>query len=262
MKKDFRGDLYYLAGKLKTHEPFAFTRFSDGELLIMQNRRIIIDEHVVFAHDHWGQGHWGPEELKTFDPAKDVKLREELLTTFKHQQPNYWKGICCKCCVGEENFNWQFQHISKDEEYLTWANLFLNGNYRTYVEQVVPLMKTYPVVMVCNGLAKLESLPFKPVKDFRVGKNCHVNDRGLVEELHNFVEHNHREGHLYLFSAASLSNLLIHDLFKSFPNNTYLDIGSTLNPMMGLEGWKGSRDYLRGYWMNEKNALSEKLCVW
>ena len=262
MTKTFRNDFFDLAGKLKRKESFAFSRFSDGEMLIMQNKRLIIDTNVAYVHDHWGQGNWGPEEHKSFDPDKDGQLRDKLLEAFKHQQRNYYKGICCRCCVGEENWNWQFEHISREEPYLTWANLFLNGNYRIYMDYVVPLMKEYPVVMVCNKLAKLDKLPFHVVKDFRVGKNCHIADQSLISEIHRWVEENQIMGYLFLFSAASLTNLIIHDLYKNFPNNTYLDIGSTLNPMMDLNGWKGSRDYLRGYWMNEKNVLSEKLCVW
>lgn len=260
--KTFRDDFYKLAMKLKKKECFAFTRFSDGEMLIMQNRKILIDSSIVYCYDRWGTGSWGPEEHKTFDPEKDSKLRDQLLETFKHVQPNYYKGICCKCCVGEQNHNWQFDHISKDEENLTWANLMINGNYPLYMEQVVPLMKKYPVVMVVNKMANIENLPFNVVKDFRIGKNCHINDQHLISEMHRWVEENNIQNHLFLFGAASLSNLLIYDLFKSFPNNTYMDIGSTLNPMMGLDGWKGSRDYLRAYWLKETNVLSQKLCIW
>lgn len=260
--KTFRDDFYGLATKLKKKEPFAFTRFSDGEMLIMQNRKIVIDTNVAFAHDHWGQGNWGPEEHKTFNPETDSKLRDQLIETFKHVQPNYFKGICCRCCVGEENYNWQFNHISKDESQLTWANLLINGNYKLFVEQMVPLMKNYPVVMVVNKLAKLDGLPFKVVKDFRIGANCHINDQHLIPEMHNWVQENDIKGHLFLFGAASLSNLLTYDLYRHFPINTYMDIGSTLNPMMGLDGWKGSRDYLRGYWLKESTPLAERLCVW
>jgi hypothetical protein len=260
--KTFRDDFYKLAMKLKKKECFAFTRFSDGEMLIMQNRKIVIDSNVAYAHDRWGQGSWGPEEHKTFEPEKDGKLREQLIETFKHVQPNYFKGICCKCCVGLENHAWQFSHINQNEENLTWANLLINGNYKLYVEQMLPIMKNYPVVVVVNKLADIGKLPLNVVKDFRIGANCHINDQHLIQEMHEWVETNNVQKHLFLFGAASLSNLLIHDLFKSFPNNTYMDIGSTLNPIMGLDGWKGSRDYLRGYWLKESNHLSEKQCIW
>lgn len=260
--KNFRDDFYNLAIKLKKKEHFAFTRFSDGEMLIMQNRKIIIESNIVYCYDGWSRGNWGPEEHKSFDPEKDSGLREQLLETFKYKQNNYFKGICCKCCVGEQNYNWQFEHISKDEQDLTWANLMINGNYPLFIEQVVPLMKSYPIVMVVNKTANINKLPFNVIKDFRIGKNCHINDQYLIPEIHKWVEENNVENHLFLFGAASLSNLLIHDLYKSFPNNTYMDIGSTLNPMMDLDGWKGSRDYLRGYWLKESNNLAGKMCIW
>ncbi len=260
--KNFRDDFYNLAIKLKKKEHFAFTRFSDGEMLIMQNRKIVIDSNIAYVHDRWGGGNWGPEEHKIFNPETDSKLRYQLIESFKHVQKNYFKGICCRCCVGEENYNWQFNHISNDEKDLTWANLLINGNYRIFMEQMVPMMKNYPVVMVVNKLAKLEKLPFNVVKDFRIGSNCHINDQYLIPGIHNWIEENNIKGHLFLFGAASLSNLLIYDFFKNFSENTYMDIGSTMNPMMDLDGWKGSRDYLRGYWLKETNTLANKSCIW
>ncbi len=262
MIKDFRSDFYELMGKIKHGEHFAFTRFSDGEMLIMQNRKIIIDETVAFVHDHWGHGHWGTEEHKTFIPEKDFKLRQQLIETFEHKQDNYYKGICCKCCVGEQNWKWQFEHISQDESFLTWANLLINGNYPLFIEQFFPLMKKYPTVMVCNKAADLSKLPLNVVKDFRIGSNCHINDQHLIEEMKQWVAENNIKDHLFLFGAASLSNLLIYELYKNFPQNTYMDIGSSLNPMLGLSGWKGSRDYLRSYWLKEQNALSQQICIW
>ena len=263
MAKEFRNDLFDLMKRIKNKEYFAFTRFSDGEMLIMQNRKIVISENVAFTHDNWGKGSWGQEEHKTFIPEKDSDLRKKLIETFEHKQENYFKGICCKCCVGQENWKWQFDnHISHDEKFLTWSNLLINGNYPTFIEQVLPHMKKYPVVMVCNKAANFDKLPLNVVKDFRIGQNCHINDQHLIPEMKTWVAENNIKDHLFLFGAASLSNLLIYELYKSFPQNIYMDIGSSLNPLMGLDGWKGSRDYLRSYWLKENNQFSQRLCIW
>ena len=41
---------------------------------------------------------------------------------------NYFKGISCRCCVGEVNFNWQLENLDGDKDNLTWANLLVNSN--------------------------------------------------------------------------------------------------------------------------------------
>jgi len=50
---------------------------------------------------------------------------------------------------------------------------------------------------------------------------------------------------VFLFSASSLSEVLIYELYKEFENNTYIDIGTTLHKHLNMEL---SRDYLKAYW--------------
>lgn len=261
-KKDFKS----LLDKLKNKENFAFTRFSDGELYILQNKKIFIKENTCFLRGEEHRGSWGEEEHKSFIPKDNQELRIHLTEAFTHRQKNYFKGICTKQDIGYEDWKWQFDSrlLSENEDNLTFANLLINGNYINFMTQIVPLIKDnqVDVVYVCNKAANLEKFPFNLKKDFRVGSNCHINDIHLVDEMIKWVEDNNIQNHLFLFSAASLSNLLIYELYKRFPNNTYMDIGSTLNPMLGLEGWKGSRGYLRGYWMNEMNPYFFQDCEW
>ncbi len=48
MHKDFTQDFDLLLNKLKNQENFAFTRFSDGELFIMQDKTVVLaDNHYI-----------------------------------------------------------------------------------------------------------------------------------------------------------------------------------------------------------------------
>ena len=261
-KKDFR----ILLEKLNNRENFAFTRFSDGELYILQNKKIFIEKDRCYLRGQEHKAVYGEEELKSFIPEKDQRLREHLLECFLHKQNNYYKGICTKQDVGQSDWAWQFDEggLPKDEEYLTFANLLINGNYINFMTQMLPAMKKqgYDVVYVCNKAANLDKFPLNLKKDFRIGNNCHTNDIHLIDEMKEWVAKNSIKNHLFLFSAASLSNLLIYELYKEFPDNIYMDIGSTLNPMLDLDGWKASRGYLRGYWMGEPNPYYYQDCEW
>jgi len=99
---------------------------------------------------------------------------------------------------------------------------------------------------------------FDIVKDFRVGKNCIVNDHHLIEEISQWISENEVKDHVFLFSASSLSEVLIHNLFKSNQNNTYIDIGTTLHPYMGLDI---ARDYLKAYHYNLPHPDLKSSCV-
>tara|TARA_R100000234_G_scaffold119768_2_gene103688 strand:- start:2995 stop:3786 length:792 start_codon:yes stop_codon:yes gene_type:complete len=261
----FKKDFKIFLDNLRNGKNFAFSRFSDGELYILQNKKIGIKKDQCFIRGAWHPGSWGEEELKSFEPEKDQKLREHLMECFLHKQDNYYKGICTRQDVGTEDWNWQFDGLlSRDEEHLTFANLLINGNYIDFMTKMLPALKekNHNVVYVCNKKANLTKFPLNLRKDFRVGNNCHINDIHLIDEIKSWVEENKVENHLFLFSAASLSNLLIYELYREFPNNTYMDIGSTLNPMLDLDGWVASRGYLRGYWLNQPDQYYFQDCEW
>ena len=74
----------------------------------------------------------------------------------------------------------------------------------------------------------------------------------LNEQVKNYIKENKLTDHIILCSAASLSNFIIHDCYKDNPNNTYLDIGSTLNPYLT----ETNRGYLRG------GNTQLKTCIW
>ena len=91
--------------------------------------------------------------------------------------------------------------------------------------------------------------------DFRVGGNAWVNNYNLLlEQLSQHIEHNKTEGEVFIFCTGVLSNMLVYKLTELFPNNTYLDVGSVFDDLMGLGQ---TRKYLKG----SKKRL-KKVCVW
>ena len=53
-----------------------------------------------------------------------------------------------------------------------------------------------------------------------------------------------------------------YDLFRRHDNNQYMDIGSSLGPLLQLEGWKSSRTYLLAYWGNVDHPVLHEEDVW
>jgi hypothetical protein len=265
--KDFTQELDKFVKLLKDKTNFAFTRFSDGELHMLQGKPFFIKNNLTLSNGNLCSGYWGDEELKTFDPIQDKKCQDKLIEAFKHRQYNYYKGICCKCCVGEKDWKWQFDTLLEEnlnDEFLTWSNLCINSNYKKYMQDIVPHFSNSPIVIVCNEKSDISGLPFHKniVKWFPIGNNCHSQNFDLIDLMKEWTKNNNIKNHIFLFSAASLSNYLIYELYKENPENTYFDIGSTLNPMMNLNGWIGSRAYLMDYWKGLPNHYSMKKCIW
>lgn len=256
--KDILSHFWTLQKKLKSGEPFAFTRFSDGEMFVMMNKHLKLDGDATTVSGAKAGIGYSKEDHKEFDPEKHSDFRNKLVEAYKHQQKNYFVGLSCPCCVGTENNKWMKEERGQDDEYLTWANLLVNAQYPLFLNHMVPLLKGKKVVVICNKAADLNDLPFEVCKDFRIGANAMINDQNLLEDIPEWLKA--QEGpFVFLFAAASLSNLLIYSLFKEFPENTYMDIGTTLNPFMKLPI---ARDYLKGYFLKSGSPDIHKRCVW
>lgn len=250
VEHDYRKDFDKLKNKLLNSENFAFLRFSDGEGYILYDQFLQLNDNHYKIGDVVGYASYGKEEQKLFDPEKHSFYRQKLIESLEYVAPNYYKGIPvrkdCEACGFI--FDEIVDNAGGDSEYLTFANLWNNGNYPKFIEEIVPIFSDKKVVMVVNECANISKLPFKVVKDFRVGSNCFINNYDIIEEIKSYISENSVVDHVFLVSAASLSNLIVHQLYKMNPNNTYIDIGSTLNPLMDMEGWRGTRAYLNQYW--------------
>jgi hypothetical protein len=252
MGKTFQGHFDMILNKLKNGEHFGYSRFSDGELRIMQNLETQIGGNFHVIGDKRGGGSYHDEDHKHFDPKIHKFYHDKLMESFRFKKDNYFVGLSCRCCVGETDFKQMLEMYDgdSDSDNLTWSNLFLNGNYPRFVSEFLPEFKGKKIVYICNENANLDTLPFEVIKDFRVGENCIINNYDLIEEIKEWIGDNKIEDHVFLFSASSLSNFMIHQLFDYCDKNTYIDVGTTLNPYMGM---KGRRGYHGG---------NRKMCIW
>jgi hypothetical protein len=259
IKHDYREDFNILKTKLKNNENFAFLRFSDGEGFILYDQYLQLSDQGYNLNGARGYAYYGKEEYKLFDPEKHSFYRQKLIESLEYVAPNYYKGIPMRksCEAFSGFFDEIVENAGGDSEYLTFANLWNNANYSKFIEEIVPIFSDKKIVMVLNECANITKLPFEVVKDFRVGSNCFINNYDIIEEIKSYINDNDIKDHVFLVSAASLSNLIIHQLYEMNDQNTYIDIGSTLNPMMDMTGWTGTRTYLSQYWnsTNDKSQL-------
>ena len=240
--KTFRGDAEILLHALKNKEHFAFTKSADGEMSIMQGNNIDLLNKCN-----------GEFKFDVSDET-DKFYRDKLIEAYQYKDENYFISVGCPCCVGQNNYQWMKQFSNQELTNMTWANIFVNGNYKFYVDNFIPEYKNHKLIVVCNNKAKLENLfGDELVKDFRVGRNAWKDNYGLIEEIKKYINDNDINDHLFLIGAGPFGNILIYELFKHNKNNTYLDIGSTLDPILGLGG-------TRGYHVGAPTL--NKICKW
>ena len=105
--KDFKKEFDKFKQMIQDGSNFAFARFSDGEMFIMQNQTVVLAPGYFVTGERIGHNIYTKEEQKEFLPKKHQFYRERLIESFQYKADNYYKGICTKTDVGEENFKWQ-----------------------------------------------------------------------------------------------------------------------------------------------------------
>lgn len=233
--KLFTDEIKKFHAKLLSGENFSLARFGDGEMIAL--RKEIVNS---------GYGEW-----TTYGPEMQYELsRKLLLDSFTHKSPGYYVGIVCPCCQGQANFENMKSISGQSEDTLTFANIFVNSNYRYYVENFIPQFQKRDVILVANETSNIKSLPFNP-RFIGVGYNAWVQDLGVIDYLKSIKT----KDIIYLFACGPLGKILAHELWVNNKSNTYLDIGSTLHP------WLGSDINIRGYYQ-EGSFHSSLICTW
>lgn len=228
--KDFKNEIEILFNRLKTRQPFSFSKFADGEWLMMKGIPVNNNEFNYTYNDEF--------------------YKQKLIESFKFKDSGYYVGVSCPCCTGVEHKN-MIDFSEQDIEQLTYANIFVNHNYEFFKQNFIEEFDNWDIHLVANKNAKIENLPIRIEKFYPVENTAWKHNYGLIEE----IKKENLTNKLFLFACGPFGNMLAHQLWENNKNNTYLDIGSTLNPWLQSEGFK--RDYYNG-----GKLYKDRVCVW
>ena len=191
---------------------------------------------MKFALGKFADGEWGAIKGNTNssllmesnsvngDPLHEV-ARRELEASLRYQHPDYYVAIC-PCYQDTITFSEQ------PESNITYANIFVNSNYEFYKEKYIEVYKEYDVHLVTHKDTNYRQPPVQGGKILsnRVYRQCST-ETCLIRSWSGV----NPEGKLFLFAAGgTFANILACKLWSKNKNNTYLDVGSTLNPWTKL----------------------------
>ena len=238
--KQFDEDIKVFKDKLENHINFTVSRYGDGEWTVIQGGNVSIQ---------------GGEFCFSGDKTEDQLKREKLSASIVFQHPQYYVGIPCPCCQGQDRFE-QIRDASQQPiEQLTWANIWCNGNYKYLLTEIFPIIAKRKSILCCNEEGAIENLPFVPEKFFPISHNAWENNWDMIEILKGYIDSNEITDHVFIIAGGPFANILCYELTDFNSNNTYIDIGSTLNPMLGTGGF--FRDYF-----NTNSYFGSMKCVW
>ena len=239
--KTFKGDFDFFVEKIKKGEHFSLSRWGDGELMILENKPIDLR--------HKGDGEF------RHDPSSptSLKMRDVLMKSYTHKDKDYYIGVACQCCVGKEKFDYMRKLSGQPESNLTWANIFVNSNYKHFTTDFIMALEGKRVILVSQANSKVDGLPFDIEGHYSVGPDAWINNYGLSQQIQQQIGEFNIRDHVFIFAAGPFANILTYELWKYNRNNTYIDIGSTLDKYLGL---KLTRGYLQGA------PTLTKTCIW
>ena len=216
--RDYKEEIKFFHNKLVNREKFALGKFADGEWGAIKGTQFLP------ANGEWAAN--GDHPLYSI-------ARQELEDALRYQHPDYYVAIC-PCYQDTITFSEQ------PESNITYANIFVNSNYEFYKEKYIEVYNEYDIHLVTHKDTNLDNLPFKVEKFYPIEYNAWVLNRDLPDQILS----ENPEGKLFLFAAGAFANILAHKLWDRNKNNTYLDVGSTLNPWTQIERLK--REYYMG----------------
>jgi len=213
--------------------PTTFVRFSDGELEVLRNNPLSITDGVVRWRLGTLDGKYPRHDNKSFIPERDGILRSDLIASARYVADGYYKGVPASSNKATLDRNYMIDLNGGDIRGLTFSDLFINENYLAFINDVLPIfLKNRNLTFVGNfrsNLSKLsESWSHLPIDDniFPVYDDLFPNLLKTLTELDASA--------VVLSSASSISNTLGHQLHQVRPDITFVDVGTSLNPLIGL----------------------------
>jgi hypothetical protein len=234
----FDTDFDYYTNLIKSDTNFAYARYADGEVQLMRGNPIG-NNSQAFMVDKWSS------------PSGMTPIGEQLLESLNHSEENYHFAISGK---SDSISDYEFLTEKIPNDNLTFANLWINSNYQKMKQFYNSIEKD--VYMICNHRAQPQNFPFNVKEIFPFPDDCisYFIDLGedYITQLLDYV--NQIENKLFLVSAGPVSEILIHRMYQSNPNNQYIDVGSSIDEF--VHG-KMTRPYMnpQSIYANDKSSF-------
>jgi hypothetical protein len=209
----FDSDFEYYTELIKSDNNFAYARYADGEVQLMRGNPIG-HQSQAYMVDRWT----APSEMTT--------IGLNLLKSLEHTEENYHYAISG---VNDSVSDYEFLTERIKNKNLTFANLWINANYQKMKHFYQTLEKE--VYLICNHRAQPQNFPFKVTEVFPFPDDCisYFTDFG-EDYLSQLLDYTTQvENKTFFVSAGPVSEILIHRMYSSNPNNQYIDVGSSID---------------------------------
>ena len=201
-------DINIFLDKLEKKENFCYVRYNDGEMMG-------IDRVGAIA----ARG----------DQYVDQSLHDKLIEGINHRQENYYIGVPCSTCFN--HYSKLAKQMTKDYDLVTSAVLFTNKNWKTFYDSFPAACDKRPVIWIGGKSQSKQNL-----LDYGLEiKNCVLvpehNSWRFYEKLKEMMSQFIAPDDIIAISLGPTARVLCKEFFEEYPDNTFIDIGSVLDPV-------------------------------
>ena len=258
-EKNFYSHLLKIDKLISQNIDFAFNRISDGELFMLQGKEIkLSSEGAVINNQIVNRQRFNKWDEKSFNAMEDTYIVNGLRKALTHSSQNYIIGLPCPCCADIHAV--EECRLQANEAATTWANLFVNANYNHFINTTLNLILERPVMAAVNH--RCDTTLFKACPLFKwfkipdgVIQKAPLVCEKFLDACSVLPDHT-----IVLVSASAAAKIMIQAGNQYFSKLTFIDIGTTLNPLLRLGL---GRDYLNNYWKPKSSThYGNQKCVW
>lgn len=242
---------------IRKKKAFTFVRFSDGEIEILRNRRLVIADGITEFRGKTFRNSFLDFDKKTFCPENGGAIRKDLLASAMYKNNDYYKGIPTAHNNAIDDREFLLRLNGGFTQQMTFSDLFFNSNFmRARLDFFPAILEQFSdFFMVGNWRCRLSGILSKG-NLIKIPDNFFSSYKDTLKTVLSKLILA-PESALVLSSASSLSNVLGYKLYQHRPDITFLDIGSGLNDLIGLSS--GKRAYHK---LIHSRKLRERLAAW
>jgi len=200
-------NMEWLLNNLENNIPFAFSRFNDGEMMAIDQVGCVVargDQYV--------------------DQGLSLVLREAL----EHKQENYYIGIPCSLCY--PHYSKLATKIVGDYEHLTLAVIATNRNWKNFIDTFPKVMSGKRLIWVGGNDQNVEAIKNMDIDVAKTALVPRKNSWRHHGQLKKAMPQYFQDGDVVGISLGPTARVLVRQWFEEFPNVTFIDMGSNLDP--------------------------------
>lgn len=213
--RNFTTDFDYFWNLIDNEINFAFARYADGEVSLMKGISVGTATQA-FRVDKWNA------------PMQMTKAGQDLLKTLNHTENNYFYAISGKN-DSMDDYTFLRNNIAQSDSNITFVNLWINNNYHRTKEKYMGLKRN--VILIANEKANIDKFPFSIIDQTKFPDDCvnfwETNSEKFIEDI--TIKYKNIKNTLFFVSCGPVSEIIISELYKSNPDNTYVDVGSSID---------------------------------